>query len=372
MSLVAVSTDPSARLSRPEWRNIAVVLGVVLVMNVVAWLVLVGLVVPQNLTLGGKVFGIGLGVTAFTLGVRHAFDVDHIAAIDNTTRKLLADGEKPVSVGFWFALGHSTIVVALAGLVAFGAKVVGTLTNDSSNTHQTLGLIGTSVSGVFLLAIGLLNLASMLGIVRVYRRARTEGFDHAALEHAMDNRGLITRILRPLMKAIRHPAQMYPVGLLFGLGFDTATEVTLLVLAGAGAASGLPWYAVMVLPLLFTAGMTLFDTLDGAFMNVAYRWAFANPIRKIYYNLTITGLSVAVALIIGGIEIVGVLHDKLALNDPLSDAIASIDLGNVGFIVVGLFVVVWAAAVAFWKLGHVEQRWALPESPERVETIETT
>ncbi len=360
MSLTAVPTVPSARLSRPEWRGVVVVLGVVVVMNVVAWGVLVGVVVPQNLALGAQVFGVGLGVTAFTLGVRHAFDVDHIAAIDNTTRKLLADGTRPVSVGFWFALGHSTIVIVLAALVAVGAKVVGTLTAKDSGLHQTLAVVGTSVSGLFLFVIGLVNLVAMIGIVRVYRRARVEGFDAAALDAALDDRGFITRILRPLMRSIRHPAQMYPIGLLFGLGFDTATEVTLLVLAGAGAAGGLPWYAVMVLPLLFTAGMTLFDTLDGTFMTVAYRWAFANPVRKIYYNLTITGLSVAVAMIIGGMELVTVLHEKLSLDDPVTNAIASVDLGNVGFIVVGLFVVVWVLAVGFWKLGRVEERFALP------------
>jgi high-affinity nickel-transport protein len=359
-SMTAAPTAPSARLSRTEGRGIAVLAGVVLAMNVAAWGVLLGAVVPQNLTLGAQVFGVGLGVTAFTLGVRHAFDIDHIAAIDNTTRKLLADGRKPVSVGFWFALGHSTIVFALAGLVAVGAKVAGTLTDHSSTAHEVLGVVGTSVSGAFLFLIGLVNLVSMAAIVRVFRRARTQGYDAVALEAAMDDRGAITRILRPLMRSIRHPAQMYPIGLLFGLGFDTATEVTLLVLAGAGAAGGLPWYAVMVLPLLFTAGMTLFDTLDGAFMNVAYRWAFANPVRKIYYNLTITGLSVTVALGIGTIELVGVLHDKLAWHDPITTTLAGVDLSNVGFLVVALFVVVWAAAVAFWKLGNVEQRWALP------------
>lgn len=364
MSLTAVPTVPTARLSRPEWRGIAVLLGVVLAMNVVAWLVLIRVVVPQNLTLGTQVFGIGLGVTAFTLGVRHAFDVDHIAAIDNVTRKLLADGRKPVSVGFWFALGHSTIVVVLAGLVVLGTHAASALTDDGSPLRNALGIAGTSLSGAFLLLIGVLNLVALIGVVRVYRRARTHGYDPRALDAALDDRGVITRLLRPLLRAVRHPAQMYPVGLLFGLGFDTASEITLLVLAGAGVASGLPWYAVLVLPLLFTAGMTLFDTLDGAFMNVAYRWAFANPVRKIYYNLVITGLSVAVALLIGGIQLVGVLHDKLDLTDPVTGLVASLDLSRVGFVVVGLFVVVWAGAVAFWKLGSVEQRWALPGQVE--------
>ncbi len=366
MSLPAVS---SARLGRAEWRNVAVILSVILVMNIVAWLVLVVGVAPQHLKLGTQVFGVGLGVTAFTLGIRHAFDADHIAAIDNTTRKLLADGRRPVSVGFWFALGHSTTVIGMAGLVAVGAKAVSSLADEDSGAHQTLGIISTLVSGTFLYLIGVLNLLALIGIVKVYRRARTEGYDAHALDEALDNRGFITRVLRPLMKSIRHPAQMYPIGLLFGLGFDTATEVTLLVLAGAGAASGLPWYAILVLPLLFTAGMTLFDTLDGAFMNVAYRWAFANPVRKIYYNLAITGLSVAVALLIGTIELVGVLHEKLDLTDPVTTWIADLNLQNVGYLIVGLFVVVWAAAIGYWKITAVEDRWVL-QTPA-VETAES-
>nr|WP_222618347.1 HoxN/HupN/NixA family nickel/cobalt transporter [Nakamurella sp. PAMC28650] len=351
---------PPGRLSRAEWRSSAVIMVVILAMNAVAWVVLLGVVAPQHLKLGEQVFGVGLGVTAFTLGMRHAFDADHIAAIDNTTRKLLADGKRPVSVGFWFALGHSTVVFVLAALVAFGVRAVAGLGSESSEAHQILGLVSTSVSGLFLLLIGFINLLALLGIVRVYRRARSEGYDAHALDAALDDRGFITRILRPLMSSIRHPAQMYPIGLLFGIGFDTATEITLLVLAGSGAAAGLPWYAVLVLPLLFTAGMSLFDTLDGAFMNVAYRWAFANPIRKVYYNLTITGLSVAVALLIGSIELIGVLHHRFEISNPVVDWIAGIDLGNVGFIVVGLFVMVWGAAIAYWKLARVEEKWSLP------------
>jgi high-affinity nickel-transport protein len=360
----------SPRLGRSEWRHIAGILAVILAMNAVAWSVLAVAVAPQHLMLGTQVFGVGLGVTAFTLGMRHAFDADHIAAIDNTTRKLLADGKRPVSVGFWFALGHSALVILLATLIAVGAKAVSSLTESGSRVHQTLGIIGTSVSALFLYLIGILNLVALVGIVRVYRRARTEGYDAHALDRALDNRGVITRILRPLMKSIKHPVQMFPIGLLFGLGFDTATEVTLLVLAGTGAASGLPWYAVLVLPMLFTAGMSLFDTLDGAFMNVAYRWAFANPIRKIYYNLTITGLSVAVALFIGTIELVGVLHTKLELRDPVSGWVAGLDLGNVGFLIVGVFVVVWVAAIGYWKLTAVEDRWALAPASPHAETAD--
>lgn len=364
MTLACVS---SARLGRREWREIAVILGVILVMNIIAWSVLAGLVVPQHLTIGTKIFGLGIGVTAYTLGMRHAFDADHIAAIDNTTRKLMTDGKRPVSVGFWFALGHSTIVVLLAAGIAAGAKFVTNLTHDGSGARQDLGIVSTSASGLFLYLIGILNLVALVGIAKVYRRARRGEFDAHALDDALDNRGLMTRILRPLMKSITHPIQMYPIGVLFGIGFDTATEVTLLVLAGSGAAAGLPWYAILVLPLLFTAGMSLFDTLDGAFMNVAYRWAFANPIRKIYYNLTITGLSVAVALLIGTIELVSVFHDQLKLNDWLTNWVSSLDLNNVGFLIVGLFLTVWAVAIAYWKLSSVEQRWAATtggETPE--------
>ena len=364
MSLPAVA---SARLGRREWREIAVVLGVIVIMNVIAWSVLAGLVVPQHLTIGTRIFGLGVGVTAYTLGMRHAFDADHIAAIDNTTRKLMTDGNRPVSVGFWFALGHSTIVVLLAAGMAAGAKFVTNLTHDGSSARADLGIVSTSASGVFLYLIGILNLVALIGIVKVYRSARRGDFDAHALDQALDNRGVMTRILRPLMKSITRPIQMYPVGVLFGIGFDTATEVTLLVLAGSGAAAGLPWYAVLVLPLLFTAGMSLFDTLDGAFMNVAYRWAFANPIRKIYYNLTITGLSVAVALLIGTIELVGVFHDQLKLDDGLTNWISGLDLNNVGFMIVGLFVIVWVAAIAYWKFSSVEQRWTVPVGIDHAE-----
>jgi high-affinity nickel-transport protein len=359
MTLPAVA---SARLGRAEFRDIIGVFSVILIMNVVAWSVLILGVAPKHLQVGSQVFGVGLGITAFTLGMRHAFDADHIAAIDNTTRKLLADGNRPVSVGFWFALGHSTLVIAMAGLTALGARAVARLADHDSSTHQVLSLIGTSVSGGFLYLIGILNLVAFVGIVKVYRRAKAEGYDGRALDEALDNRGLITRVLRPLMRSITHPAQMFPIGALFGLGFDTATEIALLVLADSGAASGLPWYAIIVLPLLFTSGMSLFDTLDGAFMCVAYRWAFANPIRKIYYNLTITGLSVAVALLIGTIELVSVLHDKLGLADPITGWIAGLGLQNVGFFIAGLFVVVWAAAISYWKLSGVERRWTPPLS----------
>src|SRR3954467_11452929 len=233
--------------------------------------------------------------------MRHAFDADHIAAIDNTTRKLMSDSHVAVSVGFWFSLGHSSVVFGLCLLLALGVKALaGQVENDQSGLQQTTGLVGTAVSGVFLLIIGVLNLVVLRQIVGVFRRMRDGAFDEAELEEHLNNRGLLNRILGRVTRAVTKSWHMYPVGLLFGLGFDTATEVSLLVLAGGAASFALPWYAILVLPILFAAGMSLLDSIDGSFMNFAYGWAFSKPVRKVYYNITITGLSVAVALIIGG------------------------------------------------------------------------
>ncbi|HEY4459303.1 MAG TPA: HoxN/HupN/NixA family nickel/cobalt transporter [Pseudonocardiaceae bacterium] len=348
---------------REDWVRITAVFSAILVLHVVAWGILIVLVIPHHYTVGIQVFGIGLGVTAYTLGLRHAFDADHIAAIDNTTRKLMGDGKRPVSVGFWFALGHATVVLVMAVLIAVGAHVVGRLTNQDSGAHETLRLISTGVSGLFLYLIAVLNLAVLVGIMRVWRSMRRGTFDEAELEAHLANRGFFNRFLGRLTRAITRPGQMYPVGLLFGLGFDTATEIALLVLAGTGAASGLPWYAIVALPLLFAAGMSLLDTVDGTFMNFAYHWAFSNPVRKVYYNITITGLSVAVALIIGSIELVGVLHDDFDIVDPVTTWISGLNLNNVGFFIVGLFVVVWAGAIGYWRLGKLEQRWK-PAGPD--------
>ncbi len=350
--------------TRQDWWQAGGLLGIIAAMHVVGFFVLFAIVGPADYRLGTKVFGVGLGITAYTYGLRHAFDADHIAAIDNTTRKLRADGGRPKSVGFWFAMGHSTLVAVLAALVAAGTKIATALTSDGSNAKLTLGLIGTSVSGIFLYLIAALNLAALIGIVKVFRAMRRGVLDEAKLEHHLQSRGFLNRILGRLTRAITKPWQMYPIGLLFGLGFDTATEVSLLILAGTGAASGLPWYAIMVLPLLFAAGMSLLDSLDGMFMSVAYDWAFLNPVRKVYYNIAITGLSVAVAILIGTIELVSVLHEKVGMNDPVTNWISRIDLNNVGFVVVALFVVTWVLAVAYWKLAKVEDRWMPPPAPK--------
>jgi high-affinity nickel-transport protein len=356
----AAPAAPALRWERKDWIRSGVLLAAIAAMHVVAFLILFTLVAPHHYTVGKQVFGVGLGVTAYTLGMRHAFDADHIAAIDNTTRKLMADGKRPISVGFWFAIGHSTIVVLLAGLIAAGARVAGTLADQDSRTHMTLGLIGTSVSGSFLYLIAALNLVALAGIYRVFKAMRGGQFDEHELEKHLGNRGFMNRVLGRMTKSITRPGQMYPVGVLFGIGFDTATEVTLMVMAGSGAAAGLPWYAILCLPLLFAAGMSLFDTLDGCFMNFAYHWAFSNPVRKVYYNLTITGLSIAVAFVIGTIELVGVLHDNAGLKDPVTDWISGVDLNNVGYLIVGLFVVVWACALAYWRIAKVEHRWGDP------------
>ncbi|MFD7917830.1 HoxN/HupN/NixA family nickel/cobalt transporter [Streptomyces sp. NPDC059740] len=356
----STSTPPTGgfRWRRSDTVRTAGLLAVIAALHVVAFGTLLIFVVPEHYTAGNQVFGVGLGVTAYTLGMRHAFDADHIAAIDNTTRKLMADGKRPVSVGFWFALGHSSVVVAMAALIAGGARLAGTLLDDDSRTHQVLGTVGTTVSGTFLYLIAALNLVALAGIWRVFRSMRAGSYDEAQLERELESRGFMNRVLGRFTRSVSRPGQMYPLGFLFGLGFDTATEVALMVMAGSGAASGLPWYAILCLPLLFAAGMSLFDTLDGTFMNFAYQWAFANPVRKVFYNLTITGLSIAVAFFIGTIELVTVLHDKLSLTDTVTGWISSLDLDNVGFVIVGLFVVVWAAALVSWRLFGIERRWA--------------
>ncbi len=356
------SAAPSAgaaasRFEHRDWLRTGALLAVIAALHVLAFTILVMMVAPHHYTVGKQAFGVGLGVTAYTLGMRHAFDADHIAAIDNTTRKLMADGQRPVSVGFWFALGHSTMVVVLAGLIAGGARIADTLMNQHSGTHATLGFISTTVSGTFLYLIAALNLVALAGIRRVFKAMRAGEFDEHELEKHLDSRGFMNRILGRLTKSIRRPGQMYPVGVLFGIGFDTATEVTLMVMAGSGAAAGLPWYAILCLPLLFAAGMSLFDTLDGTFMNFAYHWAFSNPVRKVYYNLTTTGLSIAVAFVIGTIELVGVLHDNVGLRDGLTDWVSAIDLNNVGYVLVGLFALVWGCALVYWRLAKVEHRW---------------
>ena len=352
-------------LTPGEWASIAGIAFVVIGLHVLGWFTLAAIVAPHHYRVAGnQVFGVGLGVTAYTLGMRHAFDADHIAAIDNTTRKLMADGKRPVSVGFWFSLGHSTVVFALCVLLSLGVRsVAGQVKNGGSSLHTVTGLVGTSVSGGFLYIIGILNLVILVGILRVFRGMRRGVFDEAALEQQLNNRGFMNRILGGLTKSVRSPWQIYPIGILFGLGFDTATEVGLLVIAGGAAAFSLPWYAILTLPVLFAAGMSLLDSIDGCFMNFAYDWAFSKPVRKVYYNITITALSVAVALIIGTIELVSILTDKLAITSGPVAWIGALDLNRVGFFIVGLFVLTWAVALAVWHFADIEERWSADLAP---------
>jgi high-affinity nickel-transport protein len=356
-----------AGLTPAEWGRVGGMFGFIALLHVVGWGILAALVVPEHYRLQGGLFGFGTGLTAYTLGMRHAFDADHIAAIDNTTRKLMAEGKRPLSVGFWFSLGHSTIVVTLTLLLGLGLKGLGVqLSDDKSNLHKFGGLIGTTVSGSFLYLIAIINLVVLVGILKVFRQMRRGEFDEATLEEHLNKRGLMNRFLGRAMKAVTKPWQIYPVGVLFGLGFDTVTEVGLLVLAGTSVASGLPWYAVMCLPVLFAAGMSLLDTIDGSFMNFAYGWAFSKPVRKVFYNIAITGLSVAVALIIGTIELLSIVQDKLNLTGGFWNWIAGADLNSIGFAIVGMFALVWLAAVAVWKFGRIEQKWtaSLPVAEE--------
>ncbi len=339
---------------------------VVIGLHVAGFMTLILLVAPHRYRIGGGAgaFTVGIGITAYTLGMRHAFDADHIAAIDNTTRKMMGEGKRPLSVGFWFSLGHSTIVFALALLLSLGIKALnGPVKHDQSGLHQVTTWIGTLVSGSFLYLIAALNIAVLIGIIKVFRQMKAGHYDEAALEAQLQNRGLMNRFLGKVTRSVSKPGHMYPLGLLFGLGFDTATEVALLVIAGGAAGAGLPWYAILCLPILFAAGMSLMDTIDGSFMNFAYGWAFSQPVRKVFYNITITGLSVAIAFLIGTIELGGLTASQLNLSGPFWNWFEKIDLNMLGFAIVALFVLTWAIALAVWRFGHIEERWNAHVTP---------
>ena len=352
-------------LTPAEWRRAGMLSFVIVMLHVIGFGLLFGLVMPHHFSLGGSgVFGIGVGVTAYTLGMRHAFDADHIGAIDNTTRKLMTDGQRPLSVGFFFSLGHSSVVFALAALLTLGIRgLSGDVSDGGSTLHQVTGVIGPTVSGSFLFLIGIINLVILFGIVKVFRRMRQGEFDEDKLEEHLQNRGLMNRFLGRATRAVKKPWHMYPLGLLFGLGFDTATEIALLATAGAAATGGLPFYAVLCLPILFAAGMTLLDTIDGAFMNFAYGWAFSKPVRKVFYNITITGLSVAVALLIGTIELLQVLSARLSLTGAFFDWLNNLDFNLIGYGIVGLFVLTWVIALSVWRFGRIEEKWTANLQP---------
>jgi high-affinity nickel-transport protein len=355
---------------RTTWMFISIVF-----LHALGFGVFIAFVVP------GHYRGLGISVAgvAYALGLRHAFDADHISAIDNVTRKLMNErreqhiDKKPISVGYYFSLGHSTIVIIIgAGIVIAEKAVFGAVSNNSSGLEQFGGIFGTIVSASFLYLIALLNVVILAGIYKVFRSMREGTYDEAELERQLQNRGLMYRFFGKWMRSITKEWQMYPVGVVFGMGFDTATEVALLATTAVLAARALPFYAIMCLPILFTAGMSMMDTADGLFMNVAYGWAFFNPVRKVYYNLAITGLSVAICFFIGTIEVLGLLPMELHIKGGFWNFMENFNINTAGFVIVGMFVVTWVGALVIWKYGHVEEKWTsrLRVTPEGLEPLE--
>jgi high-affinity nickel-transport protein len=309
----------------------------------------------------GRTYGvfIGLGILAYVLGLRHGVDADHICAIDNTTRKLLQENKRPLTVGTWFSLGHSTIVVVL--IVALGLATQW-IRSHIPAFQSVGGIIGTSVSGVFLFVIAFVNLLIFLSIYRIFRELRTGRLDNAGLEEQLNKRGFMNRYFNFLFKVVNEPWQIYPIGVLFGLGFDTATEVALIAITLTYAAGAIPLGVILILPLLFTCGMVLTDTTDGVGMRFAYGWAFMKPIRKIYYNLTMTIISVLVAFLIGGIELLGVVGTELHLTGGpfgLWDSVGYLTSTQawefVGFAIVALFAICWGVAWALYRWKRYEE-----------------
>jgi high-affinity nickel-transport protein len=361
-----------ASLSPDDWRRTRWMFASILLLHLIGFGIFIIFVVPGHY----KGLGIGVSILAYTLGSRHAFDADHISAIDNTTRKLMNDrldvpgARRPLSVGYWFSLGHSTIVVAIgAGLVIAEKAVYGAVSNNGSGLERFGGVFGTLVSATFLFLIALLNIVILVGILKVFNSMRNGSYDEAELERQLNNRGLMFRFFGKWMKSITKEWQMYPVGVVFGMGFDTATEVALLATTALLAARALPWYSIMCLPILFTAGMAFLDTLDGCFMNFAYGWAFFNPVRKIYYNLAITALSIAICFIVGAIEVLGLLPTELHWHGGFWRFMEHFNINIAGYIIVGMFIIFWTVALLFWRYAHVEEKWgsklkvATEESP---------
>jgi high-affinity nickel-transport protein len=345
-------TRPASRLhavfAPSEWRRVGSLFGAVAFLHAAGFGLLL-LYAGQHPRL------VALGVLAYSFGLRHAFDADHIAAIDNTTRKLLQQGRRELGTGFFFSLGHSTIVLSLAVGLALGAKAVGA---ELPHFKDVGGAIGAGVSGSFLWIIGILNLLVLRDIVRMVRDLRDGRFDEAALEQRLLDRGFMNRFfLGRFFRLITRSWHMYPLGVLFGLGFDTASEVGLLALTAGAASGSVPITAILALPLLFAAGMALMDTADGVFMAKAYSWAFSSPVRKLYYNLTVTSLSVFVALVVGSVELLQVLAERLHLRNGFATWLGGLDFEILGYVIVGLFAVTWAAAMAVWRLRRIEERW---------------
>jgi len=351
-----------AALTRQERSRLIAMFGVIALLHVIGVFVVFAFVVPSRY----KGLGFGVSILAYTLGLRHAFDADHISAIDNTIRKLLSerrgtDQPRPFGCGFFFSLGHSTVVVAIGiGIVVAEKTVFHAVSDGGSGVERLGGVFGTVVSATFLLLIGLLNLIILVGLARVFRSMRRGEYEEAELERQLESRGFFSRFFGAWMKVIRRDWQLYPVGVVFGLGLDTASEVALLATTALLASKHIPWYAILCLPILFTAGMTLMDTIDGLFMSLAYGWAVFNPVRRVYYNLAITGLSVAICVFIGGVEVLGLVPREitgLSRSHGFWGFMANFNINIAGFVIVGMFILTWVGALLVWRYGQIEERW---------------
>jgi high-affinity nickel-transport protein len=329
-------------------RRIGILFIVLIAANIAAWLWAI-------IAFHGYPLLLGTALVAYTFGLRHAVDADHIAAIDNVTRKLMQQGQRPVGVGVFFSLGHSTIVVGLSVAIAMTSIAL----KDRFDSFASVGgIIGTSVSAFFLLAIAAINIVILVAVWKTFQAVkRGEPYVDEDLNLILAKRGFMGRIFRSLFRLINKSWQMYSVGFLFGLGFDTATEVGLLGISATQASKGLPIWSILVFPALFTAGMILVDSIDSILMLGAYGWAFIKPIRKLYYNITITAVSVVVALVIGGIEALGLIGDQLSLKGMFWDWIGSLNdnFNTIGFIVVGVFVVSWIVSIIIYRMNRYDE-----------------
>ncbi|MCI4329667.1 MAG: HoxN/HupN/NixA family nickel/cobalt transporter [Thermoplasmata archaeon] len=355
MQPAADSSAPAPGLTRGERLRMVALFSGIGVVTVLAFLAAFAYLphhYSQEATPGALIFS-GLAITAYILGLRHGFDADHIAAIDNTTRKLLNDGKRPLTVGTWFSLGHSTIVFALIAALVVVTEYV---RSHVAAFAQFGAIVGALVSGVFLFLIGLVNVLIAIDVYRIFRGLRDRELDQAALDAEMDKRGFLYRYFGRLFKMIREPWQIYPIGVLFGLGFDTATEVLLITVSVVFATTAsVPFWAVLLLPLLFTCGMVLADTADGLAMRYAYGWAFLKPIRKIYYNLTLTVISVLVAFVVGGIEVLGVVGAELGLHGWFWSQIGGLNFEVLGLAIVVVFLGSWLIAMGIYRYNGYEQ-----------------
>ena len=323
-------------LTRDEWRRLGWFAAAIVLLHVAGWTLFFHYA-HRYAPLAGA------GLTAYLFGLRHAFDADHIAAIDNTTRKMLAQGRRPMGIGFFFSLGHASVVFALVAALSLATRAADT--RIPAFQHYG-GYVSAGVSGTFLWIIGILNLVVLLDVLRIFREMRGGEYDRERLENRLLERGMMIRFFGRFFRLIDASWKMYPLGLLFGLGFDTASEVALLAIAAGVATHDVPPLAIVALPTLFAAGMSLMDTADGAFMSHVYGWAFSNPVRRVYYNITVTSLSVGVALMIGTIELLQV-----------TVGLRPLDLGKLGYLVVALFFATWAISLVYWKARRVEERW---------------